>query len=86
MYSVKPENFKYVCLKYINEDFETEEVSEIKNKKIKNKKNEYVTFIVFSSSEVILSGKYTDNMRELYNFFRKIISENKEKLEEKFID
>ena len=50
----------------------------------KEKKKEiYTTFIVFSSSETILSGKYDSSMKENYEFFNKIINENRDKLEEK---
>jgi hypothetical protein len=66
--------------------FAVEETKDIHGKKVKAGKDEYVTFIVFSSSEVILSGKYTENMRELYNFFREIITQNKNYLEEKLLD
>jgi hypothetical protein len=90
MYSVKPENFTYTCITLKDGDeggtFAVEETKEIHGKKVKAHKDEYVTFIVFSSSEVILSGKYTENMRDLYNFFREIITQNKNYLEEKLLD
>jgi hypothetical protein len=89
MFSEKPDDFKYKNIEY--ENFETctptiRDVEDIFGKKVSKKKGEYVTFIVFSSSEVILSGKYTENMRELYNFFRKIINENKEMLREQLLE
>lgn len=89
MYSVKPKDFTYTCISAPvspSEDFTFEEVKTISGKKIKTEKDEYVTFIVFSSSEVILSGKYTENMKELYDFFRNIITNNKEYLEEKLFE
>lgn len=102
MYSVKPDNFTYTCITYTDGGggveggdkgggveggaFAVEETKDIHGKKNKACKDEYVTFIVFSSSEVILSGKYTENMRELYNFFREIITQNKNYLEEKLLD
>lgn len=91
MYSVKPDNFTYTCITYDNNGvgegtFTIEETKDIHGKKVKADKDEYVTFIVFSSSEVILSGKYTENMRELYDFFREIITNNKNYLEEKLLD
>jgi hypothetical protein len=87
MYSVKPENFTYTCISFHDgEVYTTEETKDIHGKKVKAVKDEYVTFIVFASSEVILSGKYTENMRELYDFFREIITQNKNYLEEKLLD
>lgn len=50
--------------------------------KDKNKKA-YITFIVFSSSETILSGKYEECMRDSYNFFMEIIAKNRVELSEK---
>lgn len=88
MFSKKPDDFKYTFIEFDNffEPTNTiQYVDEISNKK-KNKKVDYVTFIVFSSAEVILSGRYTENMRELYNFFRKIIHENRGMLEEILIE
>jgi hypothetical protein len=97
MFSIKPPGFTYT--KITDEKFNSsqntlggdtrfrkEEVEKIEYKKEKPEKDEYITFIVFSSSEVILSGKYTENMREMYNFFRKIIGDNKNILEEKLKD
>jgi hypothetical protein len=41
-----------------------------------------VTFITFSSGEIILSGRYLENMRDTYNFFTNIIGKNKDFLTE----
>ncbi len=40
------------------------------------------TFIVFSSSQIILTGKYMKNMKEMYEFFINIINTRKEELRE----
>lgn len=49
----------------------------------KKRKPPHVTLIVFSSSEIILSGNSEVSMRSAYNFFIDFIKANKEELEEK---
>jgi len=85
MYSSKPEDFKYNCLVIPDEGepyFKQIEENVFRDKK-KGKKPVYTTFIVFSSSEIILTGRYERNMREMYNFFIDIIMKNKSSIEEK---
>ena len=90
MFSQKPDNFKYIFIEFENFTEGENTVSHVDTifgkKPAKKKKGERVTFIVFSSSQVILTGKYTQNMRELYNFFRNIIIENRELLEEVLLE
>lgn len=87
MFSKKPKGFLYDCLIYnINPKkpphFVKYSNNPYKNPKKKKKPN-YITFIVFSSSEIILSGRYDSMMKKRYEFFvnemfknRKIIEEN----------
>jgi len=82
--SEKPPNFEFDTLTYPTGSDEpvlakTKETLFSKNKK----KNEYVTFIIFSSSEIILSGKYYKSMKSLYEFFIPEIVKNKHLIEEK---
>lgn len=48
-------------------------------------KKKYITFIVFSSAEVILSGSDEETMRKMYNFFIKETYANKNLIEEKIV-
>ena len=53
-------------------------------KKKKNKKD-YITFIVFSTSEVILSGKDNNTMKDAYCFFIDTIQQNKDMIKETIV-
>jgi hypothetical protein len=94
MYSRKPKSFTYDCLiipldercapKFI-------QLPDIPYKSDKKKKKDantdkYVTFIAFSSSEIILSGRYDKNMEEMYNFFVQTVFKNRKNIEEKLED
>lgn len=57
-------------------------ITEIKRKKKKNLKTVKITFIVFSSSKITLSGRDIDLMRQRYNYFVKILTEHKGEIEE----
>lgn len=89
MFSTKPENFKYDCL-VIPLDTSREPhfiklatIPYKKTKKKDSKASKYVTFIVFSSSEIILSGRYDENMKEMYEFFVDVVFKNRKAIEEK---
>lgn len=93
MFSRKPPGFKYDCL-VIPIDAPNEpyfiKLDDIpyksEKKKAKDLKDDkYVTFIAFSSSEIILSGRYDENMKEMYNFFVHIVFTHKKDIEEKMI-
>lgn len=49
----------------------------------KEKESPFVTFILFSSAQTILTGRYDENMRDRYYFFIKTILEHKDKISEK---
>jgi hypothetical protein len=49
----------------------------------KKEKKPYITFIVFSSSEIILSGRYDECMKRAYEFFIKTVFEHRDEIEEK---
>lgn len=76
----KPKNFRYNCLVF--DFYESEWTSKLvrkkenKYKKIKVQKDKYNTFIVFSSSETILSGKYRQDLENIYNIFIELIYKN----------
>ncbi len=74
MFTTQPNNFAYRCLLYINDEPFICPI--IDNSFKKQKEQKPVTFIVFRSSEVILSGKYDKNMEELYYFFVSAIKNN----------
>ena len=52
-------------------------------KKLKNKVEKPMTFIVFSSSQTILSGKYDSNVKEQYQFFIETLLKHKERIVER---
>ena len=89
MYTNIPNNFHYNILTYNIDDarsnpYFTKSVEKLYSKKNKNK-NSYITFIVFSSAEIILTGKYDDTMKECYNFFVETTNKYKEEIKEVII-
>jgi len=86
MFSRKPQNYRYDCLVIPNDTlvrpfFKKMEKNPYRSKKSKKKK--YMTFIVFSSSEVILSGRYEENMKNMYEFFIQEAYKHRDLIEEK---
>lgn len=73
MYSHPPPDYEYHVLVFPEDEepyFEITYNPPHNYKKPGRKGDEkFTTFIVFSSSEIILSGRYDENMRELYEFF-----------------
>jgi hypothetical protein len=89
MKSVQPKNHQYDAL-IIPQDTTINpyfcKVESIKYKNIKKKlKDKYVTFIVFSSSEIILSGRYDENMKDMFTFFVKTVFDNRPIIEERIV-
>ena len=85
MYSHKPKGFSYDCMIFERDDpWHPYFISlpDIPYREPKKDKGKYVTFIVFSSSEVILSGRYVENMATMYNFFVKTVFEHQAQLQE----
>lgn len=83
MYCHKPEGYKYDCLVFPeDEDPYFDELDKNPYKPKKPKKKRYTTFIVFSSSEIILSGRYDEDMKRNYEFFVTVIMENRKQIEE----
>lgn len=84
MIQKKPKSYLHECL-VIPKDGEVHFIHLEKNhyKMKKKKKTRHVTFIVFSSSEVILSGMYEKKMKEMYEFFVTEVFKNKSLIEEK---
>ncbi len=91
MYSRRPVDFKYDCLcmplpdkKGVGKNpyfIKTDELT-FKNPKKKGKGSKYMTGIVFSSSEVILSGRYDASMEEMYKFLGTEIFKHRKQVEE----
>ena len=94
MFSRKPEDFHYDCLiipKNPKKEPHFIKIKDIPYKSAKKKEKEqketkYITFIVFSSSEIILSGRYDRNMKEMYEFFVQTVFHNRKRIEEKLED
>jgi len=84
MYTRQPEGYTYDCLVLpLDKECYFIEVESIPYKIKKTKKKEYTTFIVFSSSEIILSGRYRSEMKADYEFFVSEVIKNNEMIEEK---
>jgi len=84
MHSNKPEDFLYDMIVY-KEKGNVSTVEQVKDNPYEKKKEtkSRTTFIVFSSSQIILSGRYTKEMKTLYNFFINEVLKNKNNLQEK---
>ena len=86
MHSEQPKGFLYDCLIIPNgtskKPFFLKMVKNPYGSR-KQRKKKYVTFIVFSSSEVILSGRYPENMKSMYEFFVAEAYKNRKLIEEK---
>ncbi len=88
MFSLKPLGFAYDCLCISVDKSEPYfiQLSDIpyksEKKKKKDLKEKYVTFIAFSSSEIILSGRYDKNMKDMYNFFVETVFQHRSEIEE----
>ncbi|HSA76109.1 MAG TPA: hypothetical protein VLE02_01070 [Nitrosarchaeum sp.] len=83
-YTEQPDDYRYTALTYKNDQPIISFLRENILKKTPTKKK-YITFIVFSSSEVILSGRYKD-MRDAYNFFLECIQNNKSEILERITE
>jgi len=87
LFSETPKNFKYTTLVYDPKKTKPYFILEEKNRygKRKGTKKKFTTFIVFSTSEVILTGRYIENMRKAYEFFIKTVMSHRKSLEEKIV-
>ena len=84
IYKKKPENYNYKRHTFINNAFVEDDIGKINPYKPKKKRStKYTTFIVFSSSKIILSGKYLCEMERAYKFFVTETMKNREFIEEK---
>lgn len=80
MYTNKPTGFTYHCyspeenppFRQVKDSFHKESLCQL-----------YNSFLIFSSSKVILSGKYDEDMRKSFDFFVETMVNNREKIEEK---
>lgn len=85
LYSVKPEDYKYYVLSYENAGIDNPVFLKSQEKLYARKKpqeDRYTTLIVFSSGEVILTGRYAINMEEAYLFFVNTALQNKDIIKE----
>lgn len=79
IYSKKPKNFSYLCY-----SAEENKVERIKKSFHETKEWQlYNSFLIFSSSKIILSGKYNKDMEYAYNFYIDIIKKHKTDIIEK---
>lgn len=88
LYSQAPNGYVYPCLEYLPKN---NKPGRGKCKLInlstnpyrkKPEKKKFTTFIVFGSSEIILSGRYKENMKKAYSFFIKEATKHKNKIKE----
>ena len=87
MYAKKPDGYLHQCLAWATPEGPPhwEEMKHNPYKPKKKKKPKHTTAIVFSSSEIILSGRYEENMKDAYEFFVRTAVENRDRIEEKLI-
>jgi hypothetical protein len=84
MTAIKPDNFTYTCLTLKKNGFVKSQLQDIPYRNPKKKAVEKpVTFIVFSSSQVILSGRYLEDMERKYDFFVRSVFDHRSLIEEK---
>jgi hypothetical protein len=88
MCSVKPENMIYDCLLIPLDPLKNPFFIKVPSIPYKKKKELFkdITFIVFSSSQIILTGKFDENMKEMYEFFVSTVFKHKDMIEEKIIE
>lgn len=82
MFCNRPDDYEYTYLIVKGDDYECGTLKD-NFYKLEKRKKDKITFIVFSSSEIILSGKYDSEMERTYNFFIKTVFEHKHIIEEK---
>jgi len=84
MYSPEPQNFCYNVLVYEGGETLNNPYFASCDKKLyckeKPETDKYTTFIVFSSSKIILTGRYAINMKQNYEFFIKTAHENRSEI------
>lgn len=84
MFAKKPKGYLHDCLVMPqNKEPYFVKLKHNPYKPKKKKKPKYTTAIVFSSSEIILSGRYDETMRKSYEFFVKAAVSNRGLIEEK---
>ncbi len=86
MHSEKPDDLLYEMLIYEKASKSSSHFVSVNEKlysKQKNKPLKQTTFIVFSSSEIILSGRYNSVMKKAYEFFVQTAYENRDQISEK---
>ena len=84
MFANKPSQYQYYILCYDNAGISSPHflVSSDKVYHRKKPKEKYTTLIVFSSSQVILTGRYPDNMEDNYDFFMDMAWKNRDAITE----
>jgi hypothetical protein len=85
MFTKKPSNFKYDMLVYEEGGVSDGTILQVEEKLYSRKKRpeaKYITFIVFSSAETILTGRYNESMKEEYEFFVEIVNKHRKEIEE----
>lgn len=83
MPSVRPKNYLCQCIRYPLDSFNyrlSMEENPFYTSKGDNKKQH---IIVFSSSAVIVMGRYTESMKEVYEYFIDITKKHRDEIEEK---
>ena len=85
MYSKRPEDFTYDTLVYKHPNLKNRPIQEqiVENPYEKKEKKTHTTFIVFSSSQIILSGRYPGEMKRLYNLFITEVMKHRDELQER---
>ena len=78
MFAEKPDDFEYNVLVYDKAGIVKPYFIQMKDAVKKKDKPIYITFIIFSSAKAIISGRYYNNMKELYEFFIETIIKHRQ--------
>lgn len=81
--STKPSDFEYPVIIVQPDDTIQHSSTNVNSFRegIERRKVSCITFIVFSSSQVIMSGRYKSDMEKCYNFFMEQLMKNRNKIE-----
>ena len=85
MFTRKPEYFEYEMLVYYGGGVSNSHFMKMREKKYALNKTfakKFITFIVFSSAETILTGRYNQNVKDQYEFFIKTVNKHRAEIEE----
>ena len=82
MFGEKPDDFEYNVLVYDKAVIEKPYFIQMKDALKKKDKPTYITFLIFSSAQAIITGRYYINRKEHYDFFIVTIIKHRHEIDE----